>query len=238
MMQVSKNVILSVKDITVHLGYSRREVISDISFDVLEGERVYILGPTGAGKTTLLYTIYGVWKPSSGEVVFDGLKITPKRRPPLERWRRDIGFAFQDYKLLLDRTVIENVAIPLVLRGYGREDVLSYAYKALGVVGLKKRAKDYPSMLSGGEQQLVSLARAISFRPKLLLADEPTAGLDNITSERVLKALEHIREEYNITMLVATHNVDIAARRATRIIRIENGRLRVDAYGKGKLPQD
>ncbi len=233
---MSEKPILSVDGVSVYLGYHHRLVLKNITFSVEEGERVYLLGPTGAGKTTLLYTIYGVWKPASGAVNFDGMVITPKKRPPLEVWRRHIGFAFQDYKLLMDRTVLENVAIPLVLRGFGREDVLAFAYKALDVVGLKKRAKEYPSMLSGGEQQLVSLARAIAFRPKLLLADEPTAGLDNVTSERVLKALEHIREEYNITMLVATHNVDIAARRATRILRIENGELRVNVYGKGKVP--
>ncbi len=237
-MEVASDVILSLRDITVHLGYSKRRVLANISFDVCQGERVYILGPTGAGKTTLLYTIYGMWKPTSGSVWFNNMEITSHSRPPLEKWRRDIGFAFQDYKLLMDRTVIENVTIPLVLRGFAREDVLSFAYKALEVVGMKERDKDFPSMLSGGEQQLVSLARAIAFRPKLLLADEPTAGLDNITSEKVLKALEHIRDEYNITMLIATHNVDIAARRATRIIRIEGGKLRVDAYGKGKIPQD
>ncbi len=233
------SVILSLKNVSVELGYSRRSVLRDISFEVYEGERVYILGPTGAGKTTLLYTIYGVWKPVRGSIVFDDMIIdATKRIPPLERWRRHIGFAFQDYKLLMDRTILENVKIPLILRGYSYEEVNAFAYRALDVVGLKKRAKEYPAMLSGGEQQLVSLARAISFKPKLLLADEPTAGLDNVTSENVLRALERIRAEYNITMLVATHNVDIAARRATRIIRIEFGKLRVDAYGKGKIPQN
>ena len=233
-----KEVLLSLKHVTVKLGYYQRTILSDISFDVYAGERVYILGPTGAGKTTLLSTIYGIWKPFEGEIHFDGMVINKRRLPPLDRWRRDIGFAFQDYKLLMDRTVLENVKIPLILRGFPYEEVLSFSYHALDIVGLKDRAKYYPFMLSGGEQQLVSLARSIAFRPKLLIADEPTAGLDNITSENVLKALENIRTEYNITMLIATHNVDIAARRATRIIRLEQGKLRVDVYGKGKIPQN
>ncbi len=223
--------LLRVRGVSIGAGHPLVTIVRDVTLDVYPGERVYLVGHTGAGKTSLLLGIYGARQIVRGTVEFMGMVLSRRRVPPMEKWRYAMGFSFQDQRLLPHKTIEENVAIPLEVRGiYGTEQTIR-VHKVLEIVGLLSRRKDFPTMLSGGERQLVALARAVVHRPKLLLADEPMAGLDNITALRVLRTLERVHEEFHLTMIIATHNIEMISHRATRVVKLARGRVVADMYG-------
>jgi len=200
------------------------EALRQVSFRLPEGEMVFLTGHSGAGKSTLLKLIVVIEKASQGQVVVDDQNLTrlPRRRLPY--YRRRIGVVFQDHKLLPDRTVFENVALPLVVSGFRPRDTQRRVRAALDKVGLLGKEALYPLMLSGGEQQRVGIARAVVNRPAILLADEPTGNVDAAMSDDIMDIF-HMFNQVGTTVLVATHELRHMERLAKPALLLENGRL-------------
>jgi len=194
------------------------DALKDVSFTINEGELVVVLGPSGSGKTTCLNIVGGMDDASSGHVFVDGQEITAMRRKELTRFRRhDIGFVFQFYNLIQNLTALENVeiAVQLCKDHLDPEEIMKK-------VGLGERMDNFPSQLSGGEQQRVSIARAIAKKPKLLLCDEPTGALDYKTGKQILQLLEDTCRKEKMTVIIITHNMAIAPM-ADKVIHFKSG---------------
>jgi putative ABC transport system ATP-binding protein len=216
---------LELKQVTRRLASGEREltVVDAIDLAVAPGEFVAILGPSGSGKSTLLGIAAGLDRPSAGEVLLDGRAIQDLSEGELARLRRGrIGFVFQSFQLLGNLTALENVLLPLELGGHPQP--IPAARAMLAAVGLAEREHHRPAQLSGGEQQRVALARAFAPGPALLLADEPTGNLDGATGARVLELLAKLREDSGTTMVLVTHDPEVAAR-ADRRIHLRDGRV-------------
>ena len=168
--------------------------IYDLNLDIKKGEFVFIIGSTGCGKSTLIKMLYREEKADSGKIIVGGIDVNKLRNSKVYKLRRKLGVVFQDYKLLPKLTVYENVAFALEVFGNSKSEIHPKVIKALELVGLKGRAKNFPTQLSGGEQQRVAIARAIVNEPKLLICDEPTGNLDEITSMEIMKVLEEINK--------------------------------------------
>jgi ABC-type lipoprotein export system ATPase subunit len=208
-----------------HVRRVRGDVIAvaDVSMHVQPGECVALMGPSGSGKSTLLGVMGGLSEPDAGTVLVDGKP--PAEHGGLAGYHRDVvGFVFQLHHLLPMLTAQGNVEVPLVAAGHGRGDRRIRAAELLDEVGLADRTDHLPSELSGGERQRVAVARALANEPRLLLADEPTGALDSDSSERVLELLEEARSRRGTTMIIVTHDPQIAAR-ADRVVRMLDGRL-------------
>jgi putative ABC transport system ATP-binding protein len=198
-------------------------VLDHINFSVVTGSTNAIVGPSGSGKTTLLGLCAGLDRASSGVIALSGIDLGSLNEDKRAQVRNQfVGFIFQNFQLLPTLTALENVMVPLELRG--EKNCKSRALNLLDKVGLVDRGHHYPAQLSGGEQQRVSLARAFSNQPKILFADEPTGNLDAETSEKVIKLLFDLNREAGTTLVVVTHDLDLAAR-TQRIIRIKGGKL-------------
>ena len=211
---------------TYLMGKRPLTVLRGVSVAVRPGETVAIIGPSGAGKSTLLHALGGLDEPSSGTVWFKDRNLytlSPQERTMIRA--RHVGFVFQSYHLLPELDVMENVLLPTqaVGRSAGpRSELLARARRLLDTVGLSERLRHTPLELSGGEQQRVALARALINEPELLLADEPTGNLDSVTGEIILKSLFELTHERGHTLILVTHNNDIAAR-CDRVIRMKDG---------------
>ncbi len=202
------------------MGEVEIKALNNTSFTIEKGELVVILGPSGAGKTTLLNILGGMDNATSGEVFIDGVDITKLNRKKLIQYRRnDIGFVFQFYNLIQNLTALENVELAVELC----KDHLS-PNKVLNNVGLENRKNNFPSQLSGGEQQRVSIARAIAKNPKLLLCDEPTGALDYKTGKQILKLLSNTSKNEKMTIVIVTHNSAISEM-ADKVIKFKNGEV-------------
>lgn len=201
--------------------------LSGISFDIKDGELVFITGRSGAGKTTLINLLLRRYLPTEGKIKVDGLDLSLAKKKDILFWRQKVGVVFQDYKLLKDRTVFENVAVVLRIKGE-REDVIKKKVEEiLTQVGLISRSFLFPRQLAGGEAQRVGLARALVIEPKVVVADEPTGNLDEITSQHIFDLLGKINQEGRI-VIVATHNRSLVEKMKGRVIELEEGRLIVD----------
>ncbi|HUP90921.1 MAG TPA: cell division ATP-binding protein FtsE [Solimonas sp.] len=207
-----------------------RDVLSDVSFTLETGEMAFITGASGAGKTTLLKLTALLCKPTRGQVMVDGVNVAALKRRQIPAFRQQIGLVFQNFNLLYDRTVFDNVALPLVIRGFTHQDVGRKTRAALDAVGLLGKESLYPITLSGGEQQRVGIARAIVTKPTLLLADEPTGNLDPEMAREVMKLFERFNE-VGVSVLVATHAIDLINAMPYRIVHLDQGRI------SGKAPR-
>ncbi len=203
---------------------SDQYALCDISFSVQKGEFIFLTGASGAGKTTLLKLIFKEELPSRGQILIDSLNINLIPHKLLYQLRRSIGIVFQDFRLLENRTVYENVAIPLVVRGEKRAIIDKKVMNALSLVGLTHRRNYVPTHISGGEQQRVAIARAIAANPKIILADEPTGNLDTELSIEIFRLLERINAN-GITVLVATHDNHLMELFPKRVLKLEKGRI-------------
>jgi cell division transport system ATP-binding protein len=201
--------------------------LRDISFTIAKGELVYLAGPSGAGKSTLLKMIAAMERPTSGKVLVNGQDIGALKRAGIPFLRRNLGLIFQEQRLLNDRTVLANVMMPLLVTGSARSAAEQRARAALDKVGLLDRAEAQPLALSGGEQQRVSIARAIVNRPQIILADEPTANLDRASASKVIDAL-HAFHSVGVTCLISSHDEQILDA-AARVIHLERGELLKEA---------
>lgn len=205
---------------TYKMGEVEIKALDGISFPIEKGEFVVIVGPSGAGKTTVLNILGGMDKPTTGEVWVDGKDIAKYTEQELTGFRRDdVGFVFQFYNLVQNLTAVENVELSAQICSEPVD-----AEKVLKEVGLGNRLDNFPSQLSGGEQQRVSIARALAKNPKLLLCDEPTGALDYITGKSILKLLQDTCKEKNMTVIVITHNSALTPM-ADKIVKIKNGQI-------------
>ncbi len=223
--------MLSFKKVTKRFGGV--VAVSGVNFEVGKGEFVFLMGPSGAGKTTLIKLVMVETRPDEGQVWLDRVRVDGLRSWEIPVLRRRVGVVFQDFKLLVDRTVAENVALALEVRGEEEEVIEKKVHEVLALVGLSSRAEFFPAQLAGGEVQRAVLARAVVADPDLLLADEPTGNLDKKTSWQIMELLSKINET-GTTVLMATHNEEIAKKMGKRVIYLENGKLVKDTEGEEK----
>jgi cell division transport system ATP-binding protein len=200
------------------------EALRDVSFALQAGEFAFVTGHSGAGKSTLLKLIPAIERPSSGSVIVNGQNVGALKRSALPYLRRNLGLVFQDQKLLFDRTVYDNVMLPLALSGQPPREAAKRVRAALDKVGLLARERANPIQLSGGEQQRLAIARAVVNRPAVLVADEPTANLDAESAARILDIFVSFHQ-VGVTLLVATHDQALIQRYGKRVLRLAAGRL-------------
>ncbi len=201
-----------------------RQALQGVTFHLQPGEMAFLTGHSGAGKSTLLKLICGIERPSAGKIWFSGHDISRLKNREVPFLRRQIGMIFQDHHLLMDRTVFDNVAIPLIIAGASYDDIRRRVSAALDKVGLLDKAKNFPIQLSGGEQQRVGIARAVVNKPAVLLADEPTGNLDDALSEGILRLFEEFNR-VGVTVLMATHDMGLISRRSYRMLTLSDGHL-------------
>jgi len=201
-------------------------IFQDLSLEVNQGEQIAVIGESGAGKSTLLHLIGGLDSPTAGTIYYKNKNLTGLPEPSLSTFRnREIGYVWQQHHLLPEFSALENVSMPLRIRGNSGSDSSAAAHSSLDEVGLADRAHHRSGELSGGEQQRVAIARALTANPSLLLADEPTGNLDEATGEMIFNLLGEIRRRRNLTTVLVTHNLHFA-RRSDRVLRLEGGALR------------
>ncbi len=226
-MHLNSDVLLRVEGLkkVFRSGTSELQVFENLSFQVAQGEMVAIVGESGAGKSTLLHIVGTLDGPTAGDVYCASLRLSSLSEDRAAQFRNhEIGFMWQFHYLLPEFTALENVAMPLLVRGFFRQAAEKQASEWLRAVGLAERAQHRSGELSGGEQQRVALARALITQPKLLLADEPTGDLDSHTADGVFALLARLHRDCQLTSLIATHNFAFA-RRCDRVLRLQNGRI-------------
>ncbi|WP_272519429.1 cell division ATP-binding protein FtsE [Providencia sp. PROV195] len=207
-----------------------RQALQGVDFHIQPGEMAFLTGHSGAGKSTLLKLICGIERPSAGHILFNGHDISRLKNREIPFLRRQIGMIFQDHHLLFDRTVYDNVAMPLIISGASTEDIRRRVSAALDKVGLLDKAKNFPIQLSGGEQQRVGIARAVVNKPTMLLADEPTGNLDGELSEGIMRLFEEFNR-VGVTVLMATHDIALIERRNYRVLTLSEGRMLGGQHG-------
>jgi len=200
------------------------QALNNINLEIAAGEMVFLSGHSGAGKSTLFKLITRIEKPTTGEVLVDNKNIGRMKESKVPELRRDIGVIFQDHKLLFDRSVFDNVALPLIVAGVPNDQIKKSVRAALGKVGLAGKEKSLPITLSGGEQQRVGIARAVIHRPNILLADEPTGNLDDALSDEIIDIFADFNR-VGTTVLIATHDLRQVQRLGKRTIELESGQI-------------
>ena len=212
------------------------EALSDVSFHMGAGEMAFLTGRSGAGKSTLLKLLMLMERPTSGHLYINGTNLNQLSKAQVPTYRRQLGVVFQNHRLLMDRSLYDNVALPLQVSGYPRAEMGRRVRAALDSVGLLERELLKPAELSGGEQQRVGIARAIVHKPRILLADEPTGNLDPQLSAEIM-ALFRRFQTVGVTVLIATHDVSLINRMRLRILRLDDGTLAEDSGKREKDPE-
>jgi len=208
------------------------EALRNVSFKMDAGEMAFLTGHSGAGKSTLLKLLMLMERPTSGNLLINGKNLNRLSTSQIPMYRRQVGVVFQNHQLLLDRSVFDNVALPLQVTGYPASEVGRRVRAALDGVGLLDKEQQKPMALSGGEQQRVGIARAVVHKPRILLADEPTGNLDPELSTEIM-ALFRRFQSVGVTVLIATHDISLINRMQLRIMRLEDGELTDDGGGYG-----
>ena len=208
-----------------------QEGLSNTSFTIEEGQMAFLTGHSGAGKSTLLRLIGCLERPSRGQVWVNERNLNKLSNSQIPYHRRDVGMIFQDHRLLHDRTVFDNVALPLVVAGASHNEIKRRVSAALDKVGLLHKERSMPLTLSGGEQQRVGIARAVVSKPKVLLADEPTGNLDPELSKEIMELFMEFNR-VGVTLLIATHDIALILSMSQRIIKLEKGRIVADGWAR------
>ena len=209
----------------VYIKQQQNEILNDISLDINEGEFVYFVGKTGSGKSSLLKSIYGDIQVEGGDIVVDGQSLRKSRKKHILSLRRKLGIIFQDFELLMDRSIEDNLKFVMRATGWkGKKNIQSKATELLEMVEMKEKANSKPHLLSGGEQQRVAIARALINDPKIIIADEPTGNLDPETSLKIMELMKNISNS-NQTIIMATHDYDIIQKFPGRIIEFKDKKI-------------
>ena len=209
----------------VFMAYpSGNKALLDINLTIDKGEMVYVSGRSGAGKSTLLKLINLIDRPTRGQIIVKGQNLERISRKRIPMFRRNVGFIFQNHRLLDDRTIFDNVALPLIISGSNHQEVKRRVQAALDKVDLLSKINSYPMELSGGEQQRIGVARAVVNRPAILIADEPTGNLDPMLSWEMMKLFEQFNQ-VGVTVLIASHEIDMIKHMNKRIIILNKGRI-------------
>jgi cell division transport system ATP-binding protein len=201
--------------------------LDHVSLEIAKGDFVFLVGHSGTGKSSLLRLLYRESVPTSGEIIVDGICVDKLRRGRVPALRRHLGVVFQDFKLLTDKTVWENVAFAMQVTGAHTKDVMRQVPRTLEMVGLSHKSRMYPTELAGGEQQRTAIARALVNNPKIMLCDEPTGNLDPSNSTEIMELLGRINLK-GTTVVVATHNQAVVDRMRRRVVRLEDGKIVTD----------
>ena len=204
--------------------YDTQTALRNITFSIEKGEMAFITGPSGSGKTTLLKLMYLSEKPDEGTISIDSRELNTLKESEIPLLRRKIGFVFQDFRLLDNRNVFDNIALALRIRGLNDKDVKNRVFDSLKMVNLRHKADYYPDTLSGGEQQRVVIARAIVSEPTVILADEPTGNVDPDTSAGIMRTFKNINAT-GTTIIIATHNRELFRDTGRRVLKLDNGNL-------------
>jgi len=218
--------MISLRNVSLAYPNGTR-ALDNVSLEIGKGEFVFLVGHSGTGKTSLLRLLYREMGPTGGDITVDGIRVDRLRHSRIPALRRHLGVVFQDYKLLSDKTVWENVAFAMQVTGAHSRDVERQVPRSLDLVGLAHKSRMYPGELSGGEQQRTAIARALVNNPKLLLCDEPTGNLDPTTTTEIMELLGRINLK-GTTVVVATHNSAVVDRMRRRVVRMEDGRVVTD----------
>ena len=229
-------IIVSISKLykSYHRGDQVIPVLSDISFEIAEGEFLALMGPSGSGKSTLLNLIAGIDQPDSGSIIIGGVDVTQMSESELAHWRAlNVGFIFQFYNLIPVLTAFENVELPLILTSLSRQERREHVEMALKVVGLADRMDHYPGQLSGGQEQRVAIARAVVTDPAILVADEPTGDLDRVSAEEIMDLMDRLNRESGKTIIMVTHDPR-AAKKAHVVRHLDKGVL-TNAYTQDTL---
>jgi cell division transport system ATP-binding protein len=208
------------------------EALRNVSFEMDSGEMAFLTGHSGAGKSTLLKLLMLIERPTAGNLLINGKNLNRLAKSRIPYYRRQLGVVFQNHQLLFDRSVFENVALPLQVSGYTPGEIGRRVRAALDGVGLLDREKQNPIELSGGEQQRVGIARAVVHKPKILLADEPTGNLDPQLSAEIMALFKRF-QDVGVTVLIATHDIDLINKMNLRIMRLNQGELELDGVANG-----
>ena len=220
--------LISLFDVVKEYDKGTVKALNGINLDIFEGEFVSIIGPSGSGKSTLLNMLGALDKPTRGKIYIDGIDLIKEK--DLSEFRQEkIGFVFQLHNLIPNLSVIDNVQIPLLPTGMSNKEMKERASEIIAAVGLEDKKKQRPNKLSGGQRQRVAIARALVNNPSIILADEPTGSLDSKTGEMILNLLMEMHERYNVTLIIVTHDNDVAAL-AERTIKIKDGQIIEDKY--------
>ena len=201
--------------------------LDHVSLEIAKGDFVFLVGHSGTGKSSLLRLLYHESTPTSGDIIVDGIRVERLKRSRVPALRRHLGVVFQDFKLLSDKTVWENVAFAMQVTGAHSRDIMRQVPRALDLVGLSHKSRMYPGELSGGEQQRAAIARALVNNPKILLCDEPTGNLDPSNTTEIMELLLRINLK-GTTVVVATHNQAVVDRMRRRVVRLEDGKIVTD----------
>lgn len=204
-----------------------QEALSGLTLNLDAGEMAFLTGHSGAGKSTVLKLVMLMERPTQGQLLINGKNLGRLHRSQIPYYRRNVGVVFQNHQLLFDRTVFDNVALPLLVSGYQPREVGRRVRAALDKVGLLDKEKQNPITLSGGEQQRVGIARAVVHKPRVLLADEPTGNLDPELSSEIMNLFRDFGE-VGVTVLIATHDIDLISRMGLRVLQLQQGRLASD----------
>ncbi len=204
--------------------YDTQTALKNITFSIEKGEMAFITGPSGSGKTTLLKLMYFSEKPDEGTISIDSRELNTLKESEIPLLRRKIGFVFQDFRLLDNRNVFDNIALALRIRGLNDKDVKNRVFDSLKMVNLRHKADYYPDTLSGGEQQRVVIARAIVSEPTVILADEPTGNVDPDTSAGIMRTFKNINTT-GTTIIIATHNRELFQNTGRKVLKLDNGNL-------------
>lgn len=215
--------VIELNNVTVN--FDNRNVLDDVTFSLGNGEFVYLIGPTGTGKSSLLKLLYADVKPISGSVRVSDYDVTSLKEKGIPYLRRSLGIVFQDFQLLPDRNVFENIAFAMYATGSKKNQIKQRVLEVLSMVGLSRKRHDMPNDLSGGEQQRVVIARALVNEPRIMLADEPTGNLDPAATKDIMDLLETINNR-GMAILMVTHNYDIVKTYRKRTIKLADGKIK------------
>lgn len=215
--------MINIKNLNKHYGDIK--VLNNISIDIKKGEIFAIVGHSGAGKSTLMRCINGLEDYTDGSLKVNNKEIKNLKKDELREFRKNIGMIFQHFSLIQRKTVYENVALPMELWGYSKDEISKKVKDLLSLVGLDEKTDSYPSQLSGGQKQRVAIARALTLNPEVLLSDEATSALDPNTTTSILKLLKEINEKLNITIILVTHEMEVVKQIAQKALLLEHGNI-------------